>query len=1002
MASPLQRHSGVYPAIPRQTARRKGRSTEEPNAFRITQPSMHTDGQGGNPNVFLDVAASSTSPDTPIPLSPFAHAATESPTPPPPSDSTSWLPSTDLLSPTFNAHHFLQRVLSHSFDKTLRPARLPQLDDAFDADAALAALDTVESALRRRRDAARRDELSARETLRSALHVSAKRRDALIRTSHNVPKQVSTSGDVGRQAATALSTDLDSLKTYSHSLAGLLDARDLLSLLTRDEPELDSVRISKLLSGAKNLIQSGQLNNVLSAPDVNRARREILRCERQLESTIFDSMKRAVDDSNPHIISECALAAEQLGTSDQFIEAYVKYVFSLESPMQMPIRSANETTPSVSLETFRTACWEVSSIVRDSLSSVFESFVDPSRPLATLLQLVVEKKVIVVADTTLTALMNSIRKTEQAVESLKSCNVDNAQLSEGTSDGRCKPPVDRFRTRTLADSKETWRESVQRTSDERQRYLTVCVDIFVSLKKLRNELFDMCQTSGARDVVQIFSQLPDPYLEFGDKYLPQYLDVQKAWVDDRLAVAFFDITRIDTHAPRLAPRRRSNADVYHRYRSFYSFISSNFLQMVQKAIRCVHESLCQTVTVLSSSSLTESFDEASVCISNKAGDVKNAFDGGLREADRSEPPLERTDTNCSIDEDESKKLASSHRNPKTLSESRTVVRDFLDSLLMNYVANAETLLQAATHLLPVCEEDADMAELWLSGASPLTAYVQAIEVITKSNEILDEFLSSLSVTGNEDGRYGTGPVPEEQIERFVPQEVREALHCELMGGLSDLSSEAQVGVQAAVASFRARLFALLVTEETKRCYSQSLTEAGKIDGSSQGKTIGVQKIGQDGLENDPSESFMSALTFLEQQLQAVTDCVTGGNQEFVVTEMSRVTREVVLHCWCNIDGRVSVGGALQMVVDARAVVQVFQDRSVNVEAMECLPEVGQLFLEGSEGLWGCIESIALANVDAKVLIDLLRKREDFESENVVKVCQSLEDDPKADLTEGMD
>lgn len=986
-------HGQTHLGTPKQPPRRKGRSTEEPNAFRIDRTQVPAEGHTGRPSVFLDVAATSTSPDTPVSLSPFARAPTESPTPLPPSDSTSWLPSTDLLSPTFNAHHFLQRVLSHSFDKTSRPARLPQLDEAFDADAALAALDTVESALRRRRDAALREELSARESLRSALHISAKRRDALVRTAHNVSKHVASSADVGRQASSQLTTALDALKTFSHCLAGYQDARDLLFLLTNQAPQLDSVRISKLLSSAKAIIQSGELNNLLATPDVNRARREVLRCERQLEATIFDSMKRAVDESDPHVISECAMAAEQLGTSHQFIEAYVKYVFSLDTSTQVHLPNLQESLPNMVLGPFRTACWEVSSIVRDSLSNVFESFSDPSRPLATLLQMVADKKVLVVADATLTALINSIRQTEQSMKSLKHSNINSTQVLVATRHSRQQAAIDRARNRTLTDSKETWRENVQRVSDERYQYLAVCVDIFTSLRKLMNDLFELCRSSGARDVEKVYSQFRDPYTDFYAKYLPQYLEVQKLWVDDRMGVAFFDITRIDTHAPRLAPRERSNADVYHRYRSFYEYVSSNFFQMTQKAIQCVHESLCQTVAVLNSIPLvTENDGSSNISSTDDLGNNHGISFLGVQGDDGDHAIVEPMTPGDSGDNERPRNSTVSYRNPKTLLEMRIVIRELLDSLVMNYVANAETLLQAATHLLPVCEEDAEMAQLWLSGASPLTAYIQAIEVITKSNELLDNFLLRLAIEEHVEGENSTSSVSEKHMEIFISHETRDALNSELTTCLSDLSSEAQVGVQAAISSLRARLFSLLATEEAMVVYTQSIGTQGSSDAITSGRWAKFDKFGQSGFDNDPSETFMSVLTFLEQQLQTVMGCVSGGNQEFILAEMSRVTREAVLNCWCNIDGTVTTVGASQMVTDGRAIIQVFQDRDIPVDTMECLPEVGQLFLERAEGLWGCIESRALGNVEAKVIVELLRKREDFDSECVDKVCQSLQED----------
>ena len=130
-------------------------------------------------------------------------------------DFNAMLRSTDLQSPNFSAHHFLQRVLSHRYENKTSS------DDNFDSDAVLKALDTVESALRRRRDAAIRDEQTAREDLRNTLTASSKRRDLLLTTAHTVSTNVTAYGDAGREASVALRSDLASLKSSSKRLADL-------------------------------------------------------------------------------------------------------------------------------------------------------------------------------------------------------------------------------------------------------------------------------------------------------------------------------------------------------------------------------------------------------------------------------------------------------------------------------------------------------------------------------------------------------------------------------------------------------------------------------------------------------------------------------------------------------------------------------------------------------------------------------------------------------------
>lgn len=973
---------------PNNPVRRRQKSTEEPNALRLSRTSAPVEAlcfdTGNNDQTSTSLSSHAASPDASTAISPFAKAQPDNGTPQPYSDPASWLPSTDLLSPNFNAHHFLQRVLSRCNDKLSRPTRIPQLDDTFDADAALAALDTVESALRRRRDAARRDELCAREDLRNTLHISAKRRDLLLRSAHSVASQVASFGETGKRAAEALRTDLSTLKTESRRLADLQDARDLLALLSRDAAHLDAVRVSKLLANAKTLLESGQLSTVLSDVDITRARREIFRCERELAASIFDWMKRATDKYNPDMIAECAMAAEQLGMSHRFIEVYVQHIFSYEKSSHFPICQFDDSSPTIILESFRNACWESTSIVRESAGIIVGSFSDPCKPLATMLQMLAKKKVLVVSDAILSALVQSVRDMEQKLQNLKTTEIDSSLSFAIHTEHRRRSSLERMRSISISDSKENWRENVQRLSDVRRRYLTICADIFRSLSKLKSELFNFCRTAGVEDIENTFAAMDDPYCVFLNHHLSRYLEIQKAWMDDRLGSAFFDITRIDLHAPRLAPRERSNADVYHRYRAFYGHVSSTFQQMTIRALQSTQESIFRTAAVFGSIPITD----ANCVMAYSNNDLVT------------EPMLSPKDQKDTLkrqysghEDGERINLAhtngSSSRNPRSLTEMRVVVRELLDSLVMNYLANVETLLQAATHLLPTCEDDAKTAQLWTNGASPLAAYIQAVEVLSKSNQLVDDFVNSLAVEES-DIDQNLYVASEEDVLYFIPIETRELVHGELTSGLSDLSAEAQIGVQAVISSLSARLLAMLTTKQATGAYYD---HSGDDDAhSGRNNSVTFDEISRVGLDTEPSEAFISASTFIEQQLQAVMSSMSGDNKQFVISEISRITREAVLNCWCNIKGPVTVSGALQMIADGKTMMRVFQEHNVRLEPMECLPAIGQLFLEPADGLWCYVESKTLGSVDAHVISALLQKRDDFTSERVKKVCQSLSAD----------
>ena len=70
----------------------------------------------------------------------------------------------------------------------------------------------------------------------------------------------------------------------------------------------------------------------------------------------------------------------------------------------------------------------------------------------------------------------------------------------------------------------------------------------------------------------------------------------------------YDISRIDMHAPRLAPREKSNSEVYHRYRAFYGHVSSSFYNMTQRAIQSAKECIVRTVSLLNGITLISNSD----------------------------------------------------------------------------------------------------------------------------------------------------------------------------------------------------------------------------------------------------------------------------------------------------------------------------------------------------------------------------------------------------------
>eukprot|EP00177_Eucheuma_denticulatum_P003576 GFKZ01006476.1.p1 GENE.GFKZ01006476.1~~GFKZ01006476.1.p1 ORF type:complete len:982 (-),score=145.33 GFKZ01006476.1:157-3102(-) len=965
-------------------------TVEEPNAFRIARPPPTFDlpssssPRDGNHAFSSDYAQSSHSNYSRVPQD-FSS------TPSHPFEPASWLASADFSSPSFSAHDFLQRVLSPEYDKASRPTQIPVLDDAFDADAALAALDTVESALRKKRQAARREEEVARDELRKALHLSAKKRDNLLHTADTVSANIATFSSIGKQAAGQLSADAGVLKALADKLSSLQNARDLVSLLAVNGNELDAVRVSKLLSSARKHIEDGSLASLLSPDDMAVARQETERCEKELVTSIHDWMRVAVDSGNNQVVRDCAQAAEELNVCQQFIDSYISHTLSFEDGSPKHTNQAHELDslqPDAAVAQFQVVCWETSSSIGEIIPTVCDSFSKPARPMASVLRVLSERKVIPTAEAILTLFLN---------RSEGETTIAGRRFRDISSSDAVYPPIgrssmERMKSLAISDGKENWRETTRRAAIERKKFLMVSTDIFKSIQKLKVDMLGKCRERCGGDVEVLFTTGADPYSSFARRMIPEYLRSERAWLDQQFGTAFFDITRIEAHVPRLAPRQTSDADVYHRYRAFYSRISSQYCDMTKSAIQSTYESLCRVATLL----MNAADRGVKNCQEVSPQKSSNLSSSNCNPSDRSsalgpESPLQKKSSPLSKEALQSEadkrfsmeEICQYRKRTCDANDPNQILREFLNGLLMSYLANTETILQAATHLLPISEADAQMVELWASGASPLAAYMQAVDILARSNGLVDEFLRTLELPCHflEDRSPTQSFCTDLSI--LAPQETRDLLHRELTTGLIDLGIEAQVGVKAAVAAVRARLSAMLSEPSAKLTYRSPDNVLTMVSANAQSISSKA------GLELDVSPVFMSASTFIEQQLQSVLSSVQGCNREFVISELSITTKEAVLQCWCDCDGPISVAGALQLVSDGRAMMRVFQNHRESASTMECLPAVGQLFLESTDGLWKCVESSSLANVDAKTLIELLKKRDDIHLERVIKVCQSL-------------
>lgn len=968
--------------------RRNLTSGDEPNAFRIARaiPTI------GVPITSLqkDSTFVLNSDYRPTPHSAFSRVAPDfQPAQAHPFEPASWLVAPDLSSATFSAHDFLQRVLSERYERTSRPTHLPVLGDSFDADAALAALDTVESALRRQREVAKHDEEVARDELRRALHLSAKKREHLTRAADAVSTNISKFGDAGRQSASALTSDVSVLKATADQMASLQDARDLVSLLSTESSELDAVRVSRLLSKARQYIDDGSLANLLSSEDMRAAQDEIAHCEDELSLSIELWMRNAIDSGNSQIVRECATAAEELSISQGFIDSYISHIFALDHPDppgKIRARMGLENVSSLEmLQKFRVVCWETVNSVGEIIPTVCESFSSPSQTLISVLRMLTQRKIVPVAEKIISTLLSRVT----LASPLDNYRAEDSSLSDLSTTQTAHGPVEAFRNLAVSDEKERWRDRAGRAVAERREFLVACTEVFRAMAKLKAELLTQCSIPSVDSVGELLDRGPDPFRTFANKWVTEYLRCEKAWIDQQFGTAFFDITRVEAHAHRLAPRQASDAAAYHRYRAFYAQISSRYHQMTRNAIESTHESLCRAASVLGPTVASQETSENEFPSTKAKPSPFLTHDVQALPSRQSESAIgmKSARRQISFTDDVHESLTSkceTARSPQTAPNVTQALRAILDALVMCYLANSETILQAAGHLLPMSESDKKLQELWVSGVSPLTAYMQAIEVLARSNELLDEFLLTLEPSDHVPELSSQSMASEKDLNTLLPQGTRELLHRELTTGLSDLGMEAQVGVRAAVASLRAHLFSMLSTQDTKRAYKSLDPCDGTINETDQSSAHSGL-----GIDVEASPAFMTASTFIEQQLQSVLSSIHSGNREFVVSELSLITKEAVLHCWCSCEGQISVAGALQLVADGRAMARVFRNHRETASAVECLPAVGQLFLESADDLWRCVESKSLADIEARTLVQLLQKREDHHCERVVKVCQSL-------------
>eukprot|EP00178_Gracilaria_changii_P005462 TRINITY_DN18_c0_g1_i1.p1 TRINITY_DN18_c0_g1~~TRINITY_DN18_c0_g1_i1.p1 ORF type:complete len:975 (+),score=125.62 TRINITY_DN18_c0_g1_i1:13597-16521(+) len=954
-------------------------SSKEPQAFRIRRPS----------NRESAIYSNSPLPQESSPLTKFNFRREREHFQEP----TSWLERSELTSESFDAHDFLQRSILQRHDRNgTKIPHLPLLDSSVEADTALAMLDTVETTLRAHRDESIKEELLARDRLKRALHASSTKREELSTTALKVRANVVTFGAAGKQAVKALQEGVLSLNEHIASLALLVEARDLLALLTDQASELDALHVSKLLAKASKILGGESIRKRLSANEREKAKSEVHACQKELIDSIFIWMREGVATAKTVIVRDCALAASELGVYNRFVQEYISHVVSNEQLASSCNILPSDTTGI--LKHFKQTCSDAISIFRRLISAIVDAFSDPSLPLRVLVRLITEKVVFPRA-------IEIVNETKKFVENgsnqdrLKSYKAQKSEEWHTISRSSKHLSLNTESLDTSIPKASEYDDRIQKNEQlEKKKYLVLSAAVFKVLASYRSDVQRICRDLGRKVADSVFATGENPVDEFVYRQAPIYLELEKKWIDDQLAIAFLDISYIESSLPPLAPTEHCDPQIFHQYARLYTAIIAKFKDMTSTAIDFSSESIDRLSDI--SLAFTQGlFQGIMQNCSETENQYPTGFVMGCTKSDMhvSSSSLDIMESRLADQRGHSKSAVnagSEDSAPVSVHQKLTVlVRDvtnnILRSLMMIYVANAETVLQAAAPLLPICEEDAVREELWRHSSSPLTAYAAAVEKLSQANELMAKFLLNLKNIAN--GVKDPQIMIDAEINlcHLVSQETRDVLHTELTSGLSDLGAEAEQGITSAIRAMGLRLAVILSAPGAAISYS-SLEDhhCQALSGSFEESRVPTGTA-----KPKPSKAFVEVCSFLEHQIRFIVRNIKGCNREFILSEIGALTRDAVLKCWCSCPSQISLTGAIQMIADSRIVLKAFENHVMSVEAVRCLPSLAQLFLETPEGLWACIENTTLANVDARILVGFLRRRPDSRSRDVIRICQSL-------------
>lgn len=855
--------------------------------------------------------------------------------------------------PDFNCTNFVRRLLAELND---RPTAAPRvMDGSLDADAALAALDAVEFMLQRRRDLAVRDEAGARDALRQELHGALRQRDEVTRAADAVAEALPGARARASGAAGALDKAVAPLAKLVARRARLATARDTVRLL--DGGGLNIVRASEILALLRKEERKGTIARVLDEEDAERAKGELRRCEDELAARL----------DGVGMLRECAMAAHNLEREDDFIGRVVERqpVFALVAPIvsRTALERGDDAGAAELVGVLAGVRWECASALRNFVAVAMASFPNPVLALGAFVGRLVGDRLLGTA----THVLVSIRGYETEV-GRRAAEMRIAMENEMEDSDRMVRKCEEADDVCLAVGR---------------RVVYCTTGIVKTLTSAVHELIELCLNAETRPVnkfgkdgkvadavsngaaMRHFSGSFAELRQFVQRQQRGYAVLEKQWVERKVAKVFVQIAAIDTYASQLNHVVVSDADAFNRYRARFSKTASHFVDMTKRSIASSLESLQRASTMVMLALQVDSL--------LKAGDVESTthaseVDTESAAGESNERATSNQDTEVAIYEQD---------------ELKTLISSIAHGLVQTYLTNSETLLQAASHLLPNSRNAANQYEVWSSGSSPMSSYVEAIGALSKADAYMHRFLSDVVLDDVTIEPLSLAPVENDVLTSIQVRIRTEARH-ELIRGLKRLALDTRLGVEAAASAAGVQVAAMLATPGALDAYTD-VARAPPRGGIGRG----LHRVSRSGLETEPTMPFVTASLFVERQLQASRIALCRNNAEYVGVVLAERVRDVVIQHWAVCRGPFSKLGALLLMVNARAMVRAFATSAKGAAVISVLSVLAQLHFDSGDEIWAALEGGGLARLGASTILKVLEKRQDLEERTVRKIKDVL-------------